>query len=63
MAFNMEERKRPEPTIYVLINGRTNAVCGVYSSVEKCNQAAIEFKIDSWTWVARTLNANPVRLA
>ncbi len=51
------------PTIYVLVNGRTRAVCGVYSDHELAVIAATEYKIDSWHIVERKLDVPPVQLA
>jgi len=49
--------------VYVLVNGRTNAVCGVFSSPAEAGRHAMWFKIDSWHIVERSLDAPPVQLA
>jgi hypothetical protein len=49
--------------IYVLVNGRTRAVCGVFSTNRLAIEYAENFKIDSWHIIERALDAAPVQIA
>jgi hypothetical protein len=50
-------------TIYILINGRTRAICGVFSSNDEAIKNAEFYQIDSWHVVERKLDAAPVQYA
>jgi hypothetical protein len=49
--------------IYILVNGRTRAICGVYTTREQAVGVAEFCQIDSWHIVERELEAMPVQFA
>lgn len=49
--------------VFVLVNGRTRAVCGVFSSAAAAGAAAAVVGVDSWHVVERVLDALPVQIA
>lgn len=50
-------------TVFILINGRTRAICGAYSSLEIAGIMARVHDIDAWHIVERTIDIPPVQYA
>jgi hypothetical protein len=49
--------------VYVLINGRTRATCGVYTTNESAVHYAKLYAIDSWYIKEYVIDTAPIQLA